>query len=84
MLLLLFHSIMVVHKILVLRVQVRLLLEQLLVVMTITDVKHITIKTPQVGIVYVLACGFCVSTDYGCRHLASTIKPYNILDNARK
>lgn len=36
MLLLLFHSIMVVHKILVLRVQVRLLLEQLFVVMTIT------------------------------------------------
>lgn len=68
MLLLLFHSIMVVHKILVLRVQVRILLEQLLVVMTITDVKHIIIKTPQVGIIYVLACGFCVSNTYGCRH----------------
>lgn len=52
--------------------------------MTITNVKYIIIKTPQVGIVYVLACGFCVSTDYGCRHLASTIKPYNILDNARE
>ncbi len=75
---------MVVHKILVLRVQVQLLLEQLFVVMTITNVKYIIIKTPQVGTVYVLAYGVYVSTDYGCRCRASTIKRYIILDNARK
>ena len=68
------YGVMVAQEILVLLVQVRILLQKLLVVMTIFIYiiynLHLFAIAPQVEVIYTFACGVRVFTDNsGCRML---------------